>query len=53
MSLVYPRMEAAKIHSEWGHKLGTNNQQRRSKSQVSLGEEMFRESWVTPSAGHF
>lgn len=39
MSLVYPRIEAVKIHSDWGHKLATNNQHRRSKSQVTLREE--------------
>lgn len=38
MSSAYPGIEGVKIHSEWGHKLATSNQHRRSKSQVTLRE---------------
>lgn len=39
MSLVYPRIEADETHSDWGDKLASNNQHRRSKSQVTPQEE--------------
>lgn len=39
MSLVYPRIEAVKTHSDWGDKFASNNQHRRSKSQVTPQEE--------------